>query len=164
MSQDCCYPTNLNLNAISQLALAYKKRVLSMGSVYICTCTLYMETHLTIWRHILQSKLSCTAPYNSPIIKVLLNNTMHSNACRSYLSRINLKSTIDRPGVRHASDTESLVSAVVVFIPSLLYLPVNSNMCATNMTGEVCLVPHNDSMALNILCEHDGLCSEREDS
>ena len=109
----------------------------------------------------MHSKLSNNDTLMTPPSKGLLYYTAHSNLCPTRLSDINLKSATDRVDCRRVYDTEGFISAVTIH-PHPQYFPVECDIGAPSTTGEVCTVTHGDIMALNILCECQGHCIEKE--
>ena len=89
----------------------------------------------------------------------LIHDTAHC-PCVLYLSSINCQGTVGRTVIRDGVDADCLVTAVTI-IPHSTYLPGDTNIGASSMTGEVCSFTHGDSLVLNILYYIEWFCKER---
>ena len=89
----------------------------------------------------------------------LLHDTVHC-PCVLYLSSINSQGTVGSTVIREGADADCLVTAVMI-VPHSIYLPGDTNIGASSMTGEVCSFTHGDSLALNILCYIEWFWRER---
>lgn len=76
------------------------------------------------------------------------------------MSSINCQGTVGSTVIREGADADCLVTAVMI-VPHSIYLPGDTNIGASSMTGEVCSFTHGDSLALNILCYIEWFWRER---